>query len=85
MRALKNWMTAATAKEKVALARRAKTSVPHLFQLSGGHRRASAELAISIEKAALTLRKINPTLPELRREDMNGACRGCDFARRCRE
>lgn len=78
-------MTAATAKEKVALAKRARTSVAHLFQLSGGHRRASAELAIAIETAATPLRKMNPMLPELRREQMSTACRGCDFARRCRE
>ena len=84
--ALTRWMQIATPAEKKALAAGAKTRLNYLQQMTvrGTKRRLSADLAIKVEASAARLAKRNPKLPELRREDLASACRGCEFARRCR-
>lgn len=84
--ALSKWMAAATPAERKALAAGAKTRLNYLQQLivRGSKRKLSADLAIKVEASAARLAKRNPKLPELRREDLASACRGCEFARRCR-
>ena len=42
---LRSWLTSATPEERERVARLAGTSVGHLYQLAGGHRKASPELA----------------------------------------
>lgn len=48
---LREWLHAATGEEREEMARAASTSVAYLYQLAGGHRRASANMAIAIETA----------------------------------
>lgn len=82
MNPIKRWLRASTAKERRRLARTARTSVGLLKQIAGGHRRASATLAMRLERAAGKLN--NPKLPPLLREELALACRKCEFARKCR-
>lgn len=89
MNKLKQWMTAATQQQKIALADLAGTTVPMLSQIAGGYRRADREaavrsgLAIRLEQAAKAINKGDTVLPELLRTDLSPECRGCDFARKC--
>ena len=47
---IKNWMSLATSDEQELLAHRCGTSRGYLYQLSGGHRQASADLGAAIER-----------------------------------
>ncbi len=84
-----NWLQLATPQERTRLARLAKTTIGQVKWLAGGYRTkgkavASAELAIRLEHASVTLRKANAKLPRLRREDLARACAKCEFAKACR-
>lgn len=84
---LQAWMLAATADEKQALAKRAKTTYGTLRQAAGAYRtsgalRLDADLARRLELAAFQLQRDG--LPVLRREDMAPACAKCEFAKICR-
>lgn len=89
MNHLKQWMSAATQQQKIALADLAGTTVPMLNQIAGGYKRADKSavvrsgLAIRLEHAAKALSNLDPKLPELLRTDLSPECRGCDFARAC--
>ena len=61
------------------LAPLAKTSYAHLRHVAAGRRGASSEMAIHIEKAAKRMKL------DLRREDLNAGCAGCEFAKKCRK
>jgi len=62
----------------------AGTSRSHLYQLAGGHRQASTDKAISIERASKDLHKATQgRLPILWRTDLARSCKQCEFARRC--
>lgn len=80
MTPLKHWMTIATTAEQTKLAKLAKTSRGYLYQLSNGHRDASAELAGRLQRAALQLKQANPALPVLHRIDLCAACGRCEYA-----
>lgn len=80
---LRQFMSAAKAEQRKALAKVAGTSVAHLYHLLSGHRKASAELAGRIEHAAATLRKDDRTLPAVKRSDICKACAECEYAKRC--
>lgn len=60
------------------LAALAKTSYDSLRHVASGRRGASAEMAIRIERAAKRMRL------DVRREELNSGCRGCEFAKKCR-
>lgn len=60
------------------LAALAKTSYDSLRHVTAGRRGASSEMAIRIERAARRMKL------DLRREDLNAGCAGCEFARKCR-
>lgn len=77
-------MRAATAEEKDKLAELATTTKGQLYQLRGGHRNCSSDLAIRIEKAAEKLRAKNPELPPLLRTDLSTACASCEYAKACK-
>lgn len=82
-RAMQAWLDTATAAQRRDLASRARTTVNNLFQIAGGHRGASAEMAIKLERAN---NRLSAILPRLRREDLAPAsCGRCDFAKRCRD
>lgn len=81
---VKNWMSLATVEEQQLLAERAGTSRGYLYQLSGGHRQASAELGAAIERESKVMAKASKgRLPVIYRTDIVAACRACDFAQRC--
>lgn len=84
MNALKLWMRAATPEEQQLLAERAGTSRQYLYQLSGGHRQASAELGAAIEAATRAMARASKgRLPAIYRTDLVSACRECEYAQRC--
>ena len=56
----------------------AKTSYDNLRHVRTGRRNMSSEMAIRIERAAKRMRL------DVRREDLNSGCKGCEFARKCR-
>lgn len=62
------WLRSASKEERERVAKEAKTSVDYLYQLSGGHRKASLELADRLQQATkgqLTIAGIRPDLHEL--------------------
>lgn len=80
---MKAWMSAATRPEQELLADSAGTTVGMLYQLSGGYRQASADLAGRLEAAAAVMHKQSKgRLPTLVRTDMCNACRACPYAQR---
>lgn len=72
---LRDWLAANTpaARESVAVA--AGTSVAHLWQLAGGHRKASAELAERLQEASrgeITIAGLRPDLIALAHKVLKG-------------
>ncbi|MAB24950.1 MAG: hypothetical protein CMK78_11465 [Pseudomonadales bacterium] len=65
---LRDWLAQAPNSRRESVAAEAGTTVGHLWQLSGGHRRASAELAMRLQKASggeITLAGLRPDISEL--------------------
>jgi len=65
---IKEWLAGATETERARAASTAGTSVAYLYQLSGGHRKASLALAYQLQVAtdgALTVAGIRPDLAQL--------------------
>jgi hypothetical protein len=65
---VRDWLNSHTDEERTALADSACTSVGYLWQLAGGHRKASVELAARLNKSSkgvLTLEGMRPDLHEL--------------------
>lgn len=48
---LNRFLRSASKRERASVAEACKTTVPYLYQIAGGHRRASPSLAIHIEAA----------------------------------
>lgn len=81
---VKAWMSAATPDEQILLAQKAGTSRGMLFQLAGGHRQCSADLAGRIESASAAMAKASKgRLPKIVRTDICAACRVCQYAAKC--
>jgi len=81
---IKAWMSAATPGEQELLAQKAGTSKGQLYQLAGGHRQASADMAGRIESATLEMAKASKgRLPVVYRTDVCEACRQCSYAAKC--
>lgn len=81
---MKAWMSAATADEQNLLAARVGTTRGMLYQWSGGHRQASADMAGRIEAATATMHKASKgRLPAIVRTDLCEACRACQYAAKC--
>lgn len=62
---LRGWLAATSAEERERVAREAKTSVAHLWQLAGGHRKASPSLAERLQDASggqITIAGLRPDL-----------------------
>lgn len=68
-----------TPKQLKRLAALAKTSYDSLRHAATGRRGLSAHAAVRLEHAGRRM-KI-----DLRREDMNAGCKGCEFAKACRK
>jgi hypothetical protein len=81
---MKVWMENATTEEQKQLCEMAETSRGYLYQLAGGFRSASAELAARVEEATKVLAKSSKgRLPVVYRTDLSKACSACHFARKC--
>ncbi|MCD2852695.1 helix-turn-helix domain-containing protein [Pseudomonas aeruginosa] len=73
---LRSWLTSATSEERERVARLAGTSVGHLYQLAGGHRKASPELAERLQDASsgkVTIAGLRPDLVSLAEKILRGA------------
>ena len=84
MNPVKQYLDASTDAEQTELAKRGRTTRGQLRQLAGRHRKASADLAIRLERASKVMQAKNPRLPFIKREQLAKACRSCEFAKRCR-
>lgn len=81
---IKAWMAAATADEQHLLASKIGTTRGQLYQLAGGHRQASADMAGRIESATTEMAKASKgRLPVVYRTDVCQACRECQYAAKC--
>jgi len=83
----KKWMTIATTSERKRLAALAKTTLGSLAQIAGGYRHGGRpstgpELARRIELAAVRVHRDG--MPEVKREDLCAACKGCEYAKLAR-
>lgn len=86
MKRLKQWVISATGDEIGALLKRTGISRNYLYQLTGGHREPSAELAGKLADAAEFIRKrakADARLPDLTRANLCNACSMCPHARAC--
>lgn len=81
---IKQWIAVSTIDDLKALAHHAGTSTAYLYQLSGGFRQASPELAIAIERETERMhRETKGRLPRIYRTDLARACANCAFAHKC--
>ena len=81
---MRAWMAAATTDEQLTLAQYITTTRGQLYQLAGGHRQASAEMAGRIETATEVMHKHSKgRLPRVYRTDLCDACRSCQYAAKC--
>jgi plasmid maintenance system antidote protein VapI len=78
---VRDWLAAATPEEAKALARRAKTSVPHLRHVAKGRRGMTAEFAQRLAHASAALK---PTL-WLLQTDLCTACAMCPLVAKRRK
>lgn len=72
---LRDWLAQAPAEVRDSVATAAGTTVGHLWQLAGGHRKASAELADRLQEAsggAITIAGLRPDLVELAHKVLKG-------------
>lgn len=74
---LRDWLASASDDRRKEVAAKAGTSVGHLWQLAGGHRRASADLAGRLQDASggeITIAGLRPDLEILARKVLGTAC-----------
>ncbi|SFY30429.1 hypothetical protein [Azotobacter vinelandii] len=72
---LRDWLASKTAEEREFIARKAGTTVGHLWQLAGGHRKASAELAERLQDASrgeITIAGLRPDFVALAHKVLQG-------------
>lgn len=72
---LRDWLSKTSAEDRERIAKEAGTSVGHLWQLAGGHRKASAELAERLQDAScgdITIAGLRPDLVSLARKVLKG-------------
>lgn len=65
---IKEWLSSVAEDERSLVAESAGTSVAYLYQLAGGHRKASLELADRLQtatKGKLTISGVRPDLLEV--------------------
>ena len=84
MTPMKQFMHLATPEEQTDLATAIGSTRNHLYQLAGGHRKASADMAGRIEQATAAFSKSTKgRLPTIYRTDLCAACQSCEYARKC--
>lgn len=73
---LREWLASATNERRRDVADAAKTTVGHLWQLAGGHRKASVDLAERLQDASggeITIAGLRPDLIPFARKALKGA------------
>lgn len=73
---LREWLASKSAEERESIAKKAGTTVGHLWQLAGGHRKASADLAERLQDASLgeiSIAGLRPDLVSLAHKVLKGA------------
>lgn len=73
---LRDWLARASNERRQSVAAAAKTTVGHIWQLAGGHRKASAELAERLQDASggeITIAGLRPDLLDLAHKVLLGA------------
>ncbi len=73
---LRDWLATATNDRRQQVAASAKTTLGHLWQLAGGHRKASADLAERLQDASageITIAGLRPDLVPLAHKVLRGA------------
>lgn len=73
---LREWLASATNERRHDVAAVAKTTVGHLWQLAGGHRKASVDLAERLQDASegeITIAGLRPDLIPFARKALKGA------------
>ncbi|MNJ72486.1 hypothetical protein D3C77_691430 [compost metagenome] len=73
---LREWLANATNERRQEVAAAAKTTVGHLWQLAGGHRKASVDLAERLQDASIgeiTIAGLRPDLIPFARKALKGA------------
>ncbi|MEN8639618.1 hypothetical protein VXM67_16940 [Pseudomonas sp. Rh2] len=73
---LREWLASATNERRRDVAAAAKTTVGHLWQLAGGHRKASVDLAERLQDASdgeITIAGLRPDLIPFARKALKGA------------
>ncbi|QZP24515.1 helix-turn-helix domain-containing protein [Pseudomonas mosselii] len=73
---LRDWLGRPTNERRQQVAADAKTTVGHLWQLAGGHRKASTELAERLQDASdgeITIAGLRPDLIPFARKALKGA------------
>lgn len=73
---LRDWLASASTSRRQEVAAAANTTVGHLWQLAGGHRKASAELAERLQDASegqITIAGLRPDLVGLAHKVLLGA------------
>ena len=73
---LRDWLGRATNEHRQEVAAAAKTTVGHLWQLAGGHRKASVDLAERLQDASsgeITIAGLRPDLIPFARKALQGA------------
>lgn len=76
---LRKWLAKTPAPERERIAHEAQTTVGHLRQLAGGHRKASPELAERLQEAStgnLTIAGLRPDLVVLAEKILKGFSQG---------
>ncbi|MCS4282431.1 DNA-binding transcriptional regulator YdaS (Cro superfamily) [Pseudomonas sp. BIGb0278] len=72
---LRDWLGGATSERRQQVASSANTTVGHLWQLAGGHRKASADLAERLQDASggeIKIAGLRPDLIPFARKALNG-------------
>lgn len=72
---LRDWLAKTPAPMRELVAKSAGTTVGHLWQLAGGHRKASAELAERLQdssKGEITIAGLRPDLVSLAHKVLKG-------------
>lgn len=81
---LRGWWNLATPEQRKRMADMVPISVRSIPAYAGGFRRASAEVAVGIERATTTLHaETKGRLPIIYRVFMSNTCQQCDFAAKC--
>ncbi|MDS9879307.1 hypothetical protein RMI40_31205 [Pseudomonas protegens] len=73
---LREWLSNASNERRQEVAVAANTTVGHLWQLAGGHRKASAELAERLQDASgeeISIAGLRPDLIPFARKALKGA------------